>query len=219
MMTTPRSTPDAAASGRFARRVARAAALCAPVALLAGCMSAPTYGTGKRADLQLIEDISGLMSVSSNNNEARIDYKPRPEIVAPASTAMLPAPQEPVTEIAPQWPETPEERRARIRAEATANQDNALYKSPVIATGMGEVNDGRPLTAEEQRQRFKQAMAVQSGAYKGRRFLSDPPETLKVAAETAPTDDLGEAESKKEARRKKLARKNQGFSLRNLWPW
>ncbi|MCU0830524.1 MAG: hypothetical protein MUC58_03230 [Rhizobiaceae bacterium] len=205
-------------AARLARSSGKAVALCAPAALLAGCLSAPTYGTGTRADMQLVQDISNLMSVSSNTNKAEIEYKPRAEIVAPASTDVLPAPQPKVTEAA-QWPESPEQRRARIRAEATANQDNQFYQSPVVATGMGEVNDGRPLTPEEQRQRFKAAMQVQAGAYQGRRFLSDPPSDLKVAAATAPTDDLGEPESKKEARRKKLLRKNQGFSLRNLWPW
>jgi hypothetical protein len=203
---------------RFARSYGKALLVCAPAALLAGCLSAPTYGTGTRADMQLLQDVSNLMSVSPNNNKAEIEYKPRPEIVAPASTDVLPAPQPKVTDAA-QWPESPEERRARVRAEATANQDNQFYQSQVVSTGMGQVNDGRPLTPEEQRQRFKAAMQVQSGAYQGRRFLSDPPSELKVAAATAPTDDLGEPESKKEARRKKLMRKNQGISLRNLWPW
>jgi hypothetical protein len=201
-------------------------------------MSAPTYGTGKRADMQLMEDLSGLMTIAPPKKPP-IDYSPRPDIVPPASSAALPAPQDNIVRTTGEWPETPEQRLARLRAEATANQDNPLYKSPIRATGYGEVNqealnapdpnggfgEGRGSagftnpTTRQQTQRFRENISVERGAYQGRRFLSDPPEALKVAADTAPVGELGEAESKKEARRKKNARKNQGFSLRNLWPW
>jgi hypothetical protein len=191
----------------------------AAIALLTGCVTAPTYGTGKRADAQLVEDVSGLFSLKPNRNDTQIEYRPRPEIIAPASTAALPAPQESIVKTAGVWPESPEERRTRLRAEATENQGNPLYRSPIVATGFGEVNQNENLTQEQRRERFNQARAIQTGAYQGRRFLSDPPSNLKVPAETAAVGDLGEPESKKEARRKKAATKGQGISLRNLWPW
>jgi hypothetical protein len=193
----------------------RAGLSLAAVAALAACTSAPTYGTGTRSDVQLVQDISSIMSISSKNKASEIDYKPRPGVIAPASTATLPAPQASVIEQPGAWPETPEQRRARIRAEATANQSNPLYRSPVINTGFGQVQE-RTLTPEEQRQRFREGRAIQSGAYTGRRFLSDPPEALKVPADTAPIADLGEPERKKEARRKKAAKKSGGFKI---WPW
>ena len=182
---------------------------------LSACTSAPTYGTGTRADVQLVSDIAGIMTITPAEKEV-IDYKPRPGVIAPASSAALPAPQESITKQAGVFPETPEMRRKRLRDEATANQNNQLYRSPIINTGLGQVQD-KTLTPQQQQERFRAARAVQDGAYSGRRFLSDPPAALKVAADTAPVGDLGEPEKKKEARRKKAAQ--GGFSLRDLWPF
>jgi hypothetical protein len=184
---------------------------------LSACTSAPTYGTGTRSDVQLVEDIAGIMTITPTPKDP-IDYKPRPGVIAPASTAALPEPQEPITKMEGAFPETPEMRRKRLRDEATANAGNPLYKSPIINTGLGQVQT-KALTPEEQRQRFREGRAIQDGAYEGRRFLSDPPADLKVAADTAPVDDLGEPEKKKEARRKKAAQGGSTWSLKNLWPW
>ena len=167
--------------------------------------------------MQLLTDIAGIATITPAAKEP-IDYKPRPGIIAPASSAALPEPQESITKQEGVFPETPEMRRKRLRDEATANQNNPLYRSPIVNTGLGQVQD-QVLTPEQQRERFRAARAVQDGAYDGRRFLSDPPAALKVPAETAPVGELGEAEKKKEARRRKLAQGGSGFSLRNLWPW
>ncbi len=184
---------------------------------LSACTSAPTYGTGTRSDVQLLEDVAGILTINPAPKDA-IDYKPRPGVIAPASSAALPAPQESITKLAGVMPETPEIRRQRLRDEATANQNNPLYKSPIINTGLGQVQT-RELTPLEQQERFRAARKIQDGAYEGRRFLSDPPAALKVAADTAPVGDLGEPEKKKEARLRKAAQGGNGFSLRNLWPW
>lgn len=184
---------------------------------LSACTSAPTYGTGTRSDVQLIEDIAGIMTVTPAAKDP-IDYKPRPGIIAPASTAALPEPQESITKQEGAFPETPEMRRKRLRDEATANAGNPNYKSPIINTGLGQVQT-KTLTPQEQSERFRAGRAIQDGAYKERRFLSDPPAALKVPADTAPVGELGEAEKKKEARRKKLAQGQSTWSLRNLWPW
>ena len=196
--------------------IARSGIIISALIGLSACTSAPTYGTGTRSDVQLVEDIAGIMTVTPKEKDP-IDYKPRPGVIAPASSAALPAPQESITSQAGAFPETPETRRKRLRDEATANAGNPLYKSPIINTGLGQVQT-KVLTPEEQRARFREGRAIQDGAYSGRRFLSDPPSGLKVAAETAPVGDLGEPEKKKEARRKKAAQ-GGGFSLRNLWPW
>ena len=190
--------------------------------IVSGCMQAPTYGTGKRQDVQFIEDITGILSVAPQRGE-EIEYQPRPALVKPATADVLPAPQQPVTEQAALWPESPEERRARIRAEITANQDDPLYRSPVINTGLGQVNRNGELTREEQRQRFREGRAVQQGAYQGRRYLSDPPVEYKLPAETAAVGDVGEPERAKERRRLREARAASGRSglgaLRDLLPW
>lgn len=201
----------------LSRNLALAALLPATLSLT-GCLDAPTYGTGTRSDVQLAKDIGNMMSISPEAKDP-IDYKPRPDIVQPATTAALPAPQDSIARASGEWPETPEQRRARLRDEATANQENALYRPKIVNTGLGQVQDNRPLTKEEQRERFKAGRAIQTGAYSERRFLSDPPAELKVPAETAPVGDLGEAEAKKERRRLAEARKKKKFSLGDLWPW
>jgi hypothetical protein len=197
--------------------IARSGIVFVALIALSACTSAPTYGTGTRSDVQLLEDVAGILTVTPKEKEL-IDYKPRPGVIAPASSAALPAPQESITQQAGLFPESPELRRKRLRDEATANQGNPLYRSPIVNTGLGQVQD-KALTPAEQQARFRAARAVQDGAYDGRRFLSDPPSELKVAADTAPVGDLGEPEKKKEARRKKAAQGGNGFSLRNLWPW
>jgi hypothetical protein len=201
----------------FMSALVRSGIVVSSLIALSACTSAPTYGTGTRSDVQLLEDVAGIMTLNPAPKDP-IDYKPRPGVIAPASSAALPEPQENITKQSGVFPETPEMRRKRLRDEATANAGNPLYKSPIINTGLGQVNN-KVLTPEEQRQRFREGRAIQDGAYDGRRFLSDPPAGLKVAADTAPVDDLGEPEKKKEARRKKLAQGESTWSLRNLWPW
>jgi hypothetical protein len=213
-------TPVRDGTGRLLAR--HRTSLGVPVACLAalalsGCMAAPTYGTGKRADLQLVEDISNIMTLTPKEKEA-IDYQPRPGVVAPPTAAVLPAPQERIAAVDGTWPESPEERRKRLRDEATANQSNQLFR-PLVAGPDIDESQSRELTPEEQLKRFREGRAIQQGAYQGRRFLSDPPLAYKEPVATAPVGELGEPEKKKEARRLREARKQTGFSLRRLWPW
>lgn len=199
-------------------------------AFLAGCVAAPTYGTGKRSDVQLLEDVSNLASLKPKQTES-IDYKPRATIVKPATIGELPPPQTAYAN-SEQWPESPEERRARIRAEATANQDNAFFKPSVVTTTRDRtvepVNFDDRVSLEDsykaeregdQQKRFREQLATKNGAYQERRYLSDPPSEYKQPLETAPVDELGEDEKLKERRRLKAAKKKGGFKLPDLWPF
>lgn len=221
-----------------ALRSASALALLASAALLSGCMSSPTYGTGKTANAQLIDDIGGALNPMPKRKPA-IDYKPRPDIVEPASEAEaqvagLPTPQDKVaTSSNPAWPESPEQRRARIRAEATANRDDIDF-NPEVDVPV----DKTPSMAIEQRGNFSgKAYDPQASMNKGeqlkqrkqeneqgspseRKYLSEPPLEYRVPAETATAGDIGEDERKKEARRKRDSRKKSGdSSWRDLIPW
>src|SRR5690606_19668994 len=103
------------------------AALAGSMLLLGGCMSAPTYGTGTPATAQLASDVSNALSIAPKKRD-KIAYAPRPGIVMPSSTAVLPPPQDNIaSDSNPQWPESPEERRERLRAEATINRDDPGY--------------------------------------------------------------------------------------------
>lgn len=195
---------------------------------LGGCMSSPTYGTGKPAGEQFIEDVTGILSLAPKDRP-KIDYKPRPELVTPETTAVLPPPQDSVTTASNGvWPESPEERLARIRAEATENQTNPLYR-PSVQTDIAAVSVDRnfdperdasqtPRNPQAQREAFKKALAERQGSNTQRKYLSEPPLTYRVPADTAPVDDIGEDEWKKERDAKRQARANS-TKKRSWWPW
>ena len=207
---------------------------------LAGCMSGPTYGTGKGAHEQLLEDVTGILDVGPKQSEA-IEYKPRPELVRPASTAQLPPPQDSIaTASNPAWPESPEQRRKRIRDRATANRDEAGFVPEVAPPTVSAANDDRmhsaggrggfqgggndmsTMSAGKQREEFNRRLAVsKQGSPTTRRYLSEPPLAYRQPVGTAPVDDVGEDEWKKEQRLKREARKKSGrkTSWADILPW
>lgn len=202
----------------------------------ASACQAPTYGTDKTATSQLAEDVSGILSLGPKKRTP-IDYKPRPDLVKPSSTDVLPPPQQNVASSgSPEWPESPEQRLARIRNDATLNQNNALYQSPVeddlpsVASKRQELGRSDrldesgyepPKDNRRQREEFNRRLALmKQGDPNKRRYLSDPPLTYRQPAADAPTDDIGEDEAKKErARRAAAQKKGGGFSLGDLWPF
>lgn len=103
--------------------------------VLAGCQS-PTYGTGTRADVQLMEDVTNAIALAPPKRE-KIAYNPRPELVKPADKSALPPPQTDVVAGNAAWPESPEQVRARIRAEADANAGNPNFR-PQIDPSTGD---------------------------------------------------------------------------------
>lgn len=233
---------------------------------ISGCMSSPTYGTGKQANEQLLEDVTGVLSIGPKNRE-RIDYKPRPELVKPAETAALPEPQGNVVASADGvWPESPEEQRARLRAEATENRDKLGWRpkikgpenvetrsaaqydrnpnlvrdefgdneasrrraalKPKPARSRAQLDRNPALASQEvdptkAREEFNRRLAVtQQGDPTTRKYLSEPPVEYRAAAETAPVNDIGEDEDKKEAKRKANSRKKAGKrNWRDFVPW
>lgn len=249
-------------------RMGAVAFVCAASIGMSGCMSSPTYGTGKPANQQLLEDVTGILTVGPKKQE-RIDYKPRPELVKPPGTEALPEPQGNVVASANAvWPESPEEQRARLRAEATENRDNLGWR-PKIKGPEGQetvsaaaydrnpnmvldnmsantdeasrrralanpapvrsaaANDRNPAAASNEvdpkraREEFNRRLAARNqGDPTVRKYLSEPPLEYRAAAATAPVNDIGEDEEKKEARRKANSRKKAGKrNWRDLVPW
>jgi len=211
--------------------------LVASSLLLAACVGSPTYGTDKSASEQLASDVTGILSIGPKRREP-IDYKPRPELVKPsaAATAQLPPPQDSVAANAsPNWPESPEQKRARLRAEATANQDDPSYRSPIVsdvalaaepsakrkelgAAERGEDSGVNTRIKPAQREEFNRRLGeTKQGSSTTRKYLSEPPIAYRQPAPTAPVGDVGEDEWKKE-RRAKAASKNSDWSLRQLIP-
>jgi hypothetical protein len=219
------------AAGRF---LAASSALIAGVAL-SGCVGlAPTYGTGTPADQQLVEDVTGMFSLAPKKRE-QIDYKPRPDLVKPdrqaAAAATLPPPQDNIVAASVNsaaWPESPEARRARIRADATARQDDPTFE-PEVAMSTDKSRQGRRATKGDdvdingnvisplaQRSEFNRRLAEnRQGSPTSRKYLSEPPLEYRVPAATAPVNDVGEDEWKKDRRRKAGHTKKSGSWI----PW
>lgn len=224
------------AKARAARKLLGAGTLLAAI-VVAGC-SGTTYGTGKPAEQQLVEDLTGVLSLGPKDRQ-QINYRPRPGIVLPPSDEVLPPPQESVASGEnPAWPESPEERLARVRAEATANQDNPFYRSNVVQdvsetnrasggtnTAFSESGMVKPEILQRdyrsrtgQRQEFqRRQQATRQGSPTTRRYLSDPPTDLRQPVASAPAGDLGKDEYQKERERKKAGAGTGG--LRKLLPW
>ena len=186
---------------------------------LGGCVSSPTYGTGKSSGSQLLEDVSSMASIAPKPKD-KIDYYPRPELVRPAAGAALPAPQDSAkTLAAANWPESPEQRRIRLKAEATAAQNDPLFVPTIKNDGYGVQTAA--LTPAEQQARFRAARkANTAGSPNTRAFLSEPPLEYRAPSETAAVGDTGEDELKKERRLKREAqKKGGGKSWRDFVPW
>lgn len=208
----------------------------APLAL-SGCVSSPTYGTDKTAGAQLFDDVSNMASFGQGKKKARIDYKPRPDLVrpAPGEKGALPQPQDSVAQAGdPAWPESPEERRKRLRDEITAKRDDPNFVSPVEQDGPVADNARQILPSGSSRREdyesrtptfdsskvaaYKKAREQQmQGSSTTRRYLSEPPLTYREPASTAAVGELGEDEARKERDRKKAAGKSKGW--RDYLPW
>ncbi|TIS96237.1 hypothetical protein [Mesorhizobium sp.] len=222
---------------RTCARVALLAPLVVSGLALSGCMGSPTYGTDKPAAAQLAGDLTSAFSVIPKNKD-RIDYKPRPELVKPApGQKELPPPQDSIATASADWPESPEQRRARLRADATLHQDDPDYQAQIvddvqtdptaIKAAMAQSGSSHPpawTPADSDKGRaaeVKRRLAEgKQGDPNTRRYLSEPPVQYRAAAATAPQEDLGEDEYKKERRLKKeAAAKNKSGGMFDWLPW
>ena len=117
-----------------------------PVLSCQACVGGTTYGTGVSQEQQTIEDFSNL--ISFGKKKPNIDYQARPDLVVPEEKVLVEPRDEVETASTEDWPESPEQRIARIRAEAeeaekTIGGQNAyarkqkLYRS--VQPGTGEL--------------------------------------------------------------------------------
>jgi hypothetical protein len=177
----------------------------AAASMTSGCTS-PTYGTGTSAMAQLGDDLGQSVSLTPQEPKNKgVKYQPRPTLVMPAqaSKETLVEPQQTVAnKDNPQWVESPEETRARLVKEADENSDSSTYVSPLAKNG---IEGGRQTTAA-QTKAYREARALQKGAYiDQRRVISDPPTQYRQVDDPTKLDDLGEPELKKAKQRKKDA--------------
>ncbi|SOC34982.1 hypothetical protein SAMN05892877_101127 [Rhizobium subbaraonis] len=197
-------------------RLAGAAALLGACAVLSGCVGGPTYGTDKTSGEQLMDDLGNAVMLRPPNGDKKIAYQPRGSLVVPKDEATLIQPQKTLASTAdnPQWVESPEDMRERLKAEATENERKIGYNSPLQTQN----NTMRQLSTKEQQEQYREARKLQQGLYSDkRRYLSDPPLEYRKLPEEAAAD-LGEPERKKEIRRKKEA-KMANSGTKKWWPF
>ena len=189
---------------------------------LAGCVSDPTYGTGKSSSSQLLDDMSSIATIGPKQKTG-IEYKPRPDLVKPVAgqKESLPQPQQSVASAGgSSWPESPEERRKRLRSEIEANRDNPNFVSPIAPDSPSDFTPRRQIlpSGSSRREEYasrdsvadpaavaaaKQAQRDRSGGSASqRKYLSEPPISYRQPANSATAGELGEDEVKKERRRK-----------------
>ncbi len=207
--------------------------------VVAGCTAGgTTYGTGVSHETQTVKAISNMFSIRGDERPD-IDYASRPDLVMPPQRGSLPQPLE--TEQSTSnvdWPETPEERIARIRGEAVeadersgelpleemrrkkygiaAGYDEATYKNIRNDEGgnamIDIVRDNDSVSEEVKRRRSQ--MAYSTGPQ--RKYLTEPPVEYRTPAATAAAGDLGYNEEELKAIEEK-AEKEAKARETGLW--
>ena len=184
------------------------AGILASTLTLSGCIGGPTYGTDKTAMEQLADDLGKSVSLGGGREEANrsVKYNPRPSLVVATKEqgSSLPPPQQSLAnrENNPNWVESPEETRKRLRDEAAANEKDPNYRSPLLA-GSGQAGQ---MTESEKWEAFRKAKqdAETVDISARRRSLVDPPAEFR-STDAANLTDLGEPETQKERRRRQEA--------------
>jgi len=93
--------------------------------VLSACSnSGTTYGTGTSHELATVKGLSNIFSLKSND-QAKIDYSARPDLVMPANKNALPSPEDQANSDVENWPVSPEERQAIVQDAAPKDNDNA----------------------------------------------------------------------------------------------
>jgi len=184
------------------------------VALLGGCNS-NTYGTGVSSTNQLYQDVTGIVSLSSDDKK-RINYDSRPKLVKPPRIAELPSPAEKIEAESAYFPEDPEIKRAKMLAELDANDGvraankelspeiiamreesrkrNQMRKQLGTSDGDCHMCDHLERMKIDNQRAAQKVAKVQQPTIQPRKYLTQPPTEYRIPAETAPVGELGEQE-------------------------
>jgi len=201
------------------RNALGAAALVAGCLSLGGCLG-PTYGTGKSQGETLFDDINNFVALG-DTDRPKIVYRPRPELVKPENTKVLPPPQATRSAAAdPNFPESPEARSQRLQAAAyqgdgplpagvaTARKEGVTqaYLDRTSGSGYRLRNDHDDNVLSPSEMRSKSALVQErlreqnQGSPPQRKYLSEPPISYRKPAASAPIGDPGMDEEAKERR-------------------
>lgn len=187
-----------------------ATALLGVAAGLGGCMSGATYGTGEVPEMAIFHEVTG--GIGSAKKEP-IEYQPRAPLVLPPAPAagQLPPPVEAADAGGDggQWPHDPDKEK-RSKEYATEHPRDAISQADydrlkplgalarpggpdAVVGGNADHNDHPAYAVIHSKQ---QQVAVRSamdqaqglGPMSEHHYLTDPPETLRQPAASAPTE-------------------------------
>jgi len=167
---------------------------------LGGCMSTSTYGTGEAPEMAIFREMTG--GLAGGRKQAKVEYQPRAPLVMPASAASLPAPVETASAANPQWPVDPDQTVAGPKQvdedPGAASPDEYHRLKPLAGVGSGTASRSRQNERDwmfgapmkkGQREEFQAALDERAGFGAGkRRFLTEPPESFRAPAPTAPAE-------------------------------
>ncbi len=181
------------------RRAAQGVGVAAPLlaALALSACTSNTYGTGTSPGMQTLKDITGIAMLTGKQKDP-IDYSPRPNLVAPPSTADLPPPgSDTDTANAPNWPNDPDVASAKAKAAAaaaSANGDvpNQYYVASTAAPSAispSKNGDLTPAQLAAARKAFADArggISLDANGNPVRKYLTDPPVDYRLPDPTEP---------------------------------
>jgi hypothetical protein len=171
-------------------------------ALLLGACNSTTYGTGKSAAAQTIEDLGGVLALgAAKKDEEPIDYSPRAPIVEPpAITEALPPPgSETTVAAAGDWPKDPDEeyRKLQKKVEELAESGQTpkftlpegaepvalsteKHIGPDRRSSVEKLRDEAKIDSAKQKEMFADAKMAKVGSFDKegrpvRRYLTEPP--------------------------------------------
>lgn len=202
--------------------------LVASALVLGACTGGTTYGTGTSHEEATMKGISNIFSL--RNEQQKIEYQRRPSLVMPANQNILPAPAEKrALEADTNWPVSPEERIAKVRAAAPEVDDygnlpieylndtdklgikssagkQRTNRSNARSTGGGQLIDavrddanGGGVSALVQERRNQ--IAYSTGVK--RKYLTEPPVEYRTPSANAEAGDLGISQEELTARQKR----------------
>lgn len=207
---------------------------------LSGCVGGTTYGTGVSQEKQTLDDVYNMFTLKQERKN--IDYSPRPDLVVPANRQALPEPLDAAaTSSSAEWPETPEQRIARIRAQAgevdsrtgDVSVEEQLRRKEGIRIEEGYADkkfvvgvtdrDGNPMLyrGESQAQReevLKRKAELSMSVGASRKYLTEPPIEYRIPVSSAPAGEEAyspeEQAARKEAERQAKIKQMQELGSR-----
>ena len=212
------------------------------LAVLGGCTSGTTYGTGETHEAQTMKGLYSMLSIKPPE-KANIQYEARPDLVMPANKQNLPTPGAASAEAndGQQWPVTPEQKIAAVRAAApevdynsgelpteylTSEKEGIRNSARLYQQSRASDRDGGQFITEIQQeaanggavskevQRRREQLTYSTGVQ--RKFLTEPPSEYRQPAITAEAGETG-YDSKKIAERIAEEERKEKQNDRGQW--